>query len=164
MEKRTDKRSKPRGNYRDPIIAFFSNIDYTDSCWLWQGALDKDGYGHFTPYRKRKSSHRYSYEIMVDDIPEGLVIDHLCRVRNCVNPNHLEAVSSLTNILRGYGAAAINRRKAECINGHDLKGDNLYIQKKTNKRFCRACDRRRGAEYERRKRFKENSATKQSVA
>lgn len=148
---------KPRGNYRDPVQGFFGNIEYnTDGCWLWMGALDKDGYGYYAAYRKRERVHRYSYELLREDIPDGLVIDHLCRVRSCANPEHLEAVTDVENIMRGNAPAVLNSQKTHCVHGHELIGINLYIQKKTGKRFCRTCDRRRGLAYEKRKREAKN--------
>ena len=70
-------------------------------CWEWRGARTTDGYGTFSIHSKTVYAHRYSYEIHMGDIPDGLVLDHLCRVRHCVNPGHLEAVTNAENVRRG---------------------------------------------------------------
>lgn len=72
-----------------------------NGCWLWQGAKNPDGYGQMDHRWFTFGAHRVSYLAFVGPIPEGLVIDHLCRVRHCVNPAHLEAVTSAENIRRG---------------------------------------------------------------
>lgn len=72
-----------------------------DECWLWIASWDKEGYG-MDGYRGRSiRAHRLSYQFFKGDIPEGLVIDHLCRIKNCVNPDHLEAVTRAENKRRG---------------------------------------------------------------
>jgi hypothetical protein len=76
--------------------------------------------------------------LLVGPIPEGLTIDHLCRVRHCVNPAHLEAVSERVNILRGNGAGARNARKTHCVKGHAFTPDNLYRDYQGYRR-CRRC-------------------------
>ena len=106
-------------------------------CWLWKGALGPGGYGQCT-WGGSRFPHRVSYEIVVGPIPENLVIDHLCRVRLCVNPYHLEPVTQSVNLLRGNNQ---NRDKVECHRGHPFRGENLYINK--GKRYCRTCKRLR---------------------
>ena len=76
------------------------------SCWLWTSPLDRDGYGHIQIGRKMCRAHRVAYEWLVGPIPEGLTIDHLCSVRNCVNPSHLEPVTAAENALRAQRGAA----------------------------------------------------------
>lgn len=73
-----------------------SKVEITETCWLWIGCKFKNGYGYFN----NKKAHRVGFEFFKGPIPSGLVIDHICRVINCVNPNHLEAVTSHVNILR----------------------------------------------------------------
>lgn len=75
---------------------FMAKIDFTDNCWLWTGALNKDGYGRFGT----TSAHRYSYENFKGKLVIGMEVDHLCRVRNCVRPSHLEQVTKSINRLR----------------------------------------------------------------
>ena len=99
-------------------------------------------------------AHRVSYEALVGPIPKDLCIDHLCRVRNCVNPAHLEPVTVRENILRGNGPTAVNARKAFCKRGHPLFGENLYRKVRNGwpARECRACKRFLGRRWrERRK-------------
>lgn len=80
-----------------------------------------------------------SHELHKGPIPEGLVIDHLCRNRGCVNPDHLEAVTQRENILRGEGLAAANARKTHCPKGHPYSGENLYVVPSSGRRQCRIC-------------------------
>ena len=108
-----------------------------DECWLWTGCQTPKGYGRFAHRR----AHRMAYEYLVGPIPEGLVIDHLCRVRHCVNPAHMEVVTAGENVLRGIGVSAKNRTKTHCPQGHPLDGDNLYVNQ--DKRMCRKCGRER---------------------
>ena len=85
-------------------------------------------------------AHRVAYEKAYGPIPEGLVIDHLCRNGLCVNPEHLEAVTRKENILRGEGACAQNARKTHCKRGHELIPENL-IERSDGRRDCLLCDR-----------------------
>jgi hypothetical protein len=89
------------------------HADKTDTCWLWTGTIANNGYGHI--YREGgplMTAHRLSYEVHVGPIPDGLTIDHLCRVRHCVNPDHLEPVTVAENNRRGREA-----RKAAQVTG-----------------------------------------------
>lgn len=86
-------------------------------CWLWQSVIGKDGYGKFaTSGTTKPLAHRIAYELFVGPIPEGLQIDHLCRVRRCVNPEHLEPVTQLENVRRGIWAQATH-----CKYGHPIR-------------------------------------------
>jgi len=110
-------------------------------CWSWTGATNGDGYGYMTRNGRTAYAHRVSYEFAIGPIPEGLQLDHLCRVRNCVNPAHLEAVTSAENTLRGNGACARNARKTHCKHGHEFTDDNIAWSKKG--RACLTCKRLR---------------------
>lgn len=133
----------PRG--LAPIERFLAKVrqDPTTDCWLWVGAIDPtSGYGSFTPStRKRSSAHRWGYLNLVGPIPEGLHLDHLCRVRHCVNPAHLEPVTPLENTRRGVG----HGKETHCPQGHPYDGDNLY--RCQGRRFCRTCNIARGRAY-----------------
>src|ERR1035437_5379402 len=78
---------------------FFSKVQKTETCWLWTGCKVR-GYGQVTIFYKRFYAHRLSFEAAKGKIPEGLEIDHLCHVKNCVNPDHLEAVTPKSNMKR----------------------------------------------------------------
>lgn len=109
-----------------------------EDCWLWQGTL-KNGYGRIRTNGIGRGAHKFFYEFVFGEVLKGLVLDHLCRVRHCVNPNHLEAVTARENLLRGVGAAAKNAQKTHCIRGHELSGDNLK-KTKNGVRICRLCN------------------------
>lgn len=109
-------------------------------CLIWTGAKDRGGYGLIEVRHKLQKAHRVSYELARGPIPDGCQLDHLCRNRACINPEHLEPVSARENVLRGFSPVGNNARKAECKNGHPLSGDNL-IQRAKGWRGCRACSR-----------------------
>jgi len=119
---------------------FLGMIRYTDTCWIWEGQKDKFGYGNFSILGKKVRAHRFAYEEFVGDIPEGLVIDHLCRNHSCVNPNHLEPVTTLENLMRGETMNVLNKLKPTCPQGHQYSGENLYVDPRGN-RQCRLCRR-----------------------
>ena len=116
-----------------------SRIDRSGDCWLWQGALS-DGYGHVSVDGRGVGVHRVVYEALIAPIPDGLQIDHLCRVRHCVNPDHLEVVTAAENVKRG-SVGDNNRDKTHCPQGHPYTGDNLYLNPQ-GKRECRECGRK----------------------
>lgn len=125
------------------IRRFWAKVDRSGgdrACWVWTASRYRNGYGQFGQWpHSAVLAHRFAYETLVGQIPEGLVIDHLCRNRLCVNPEHLEPVTTRTNNLRGASFAAVNAAKTHCIHGHPLDGDNLYIHPKNGRRQCRAC-------------------------
>lgn len=109
-------------------------------CWKWIGTTSERGYGYFFSKNVRYYAHRWSYIYIGGGvIPDGYVIDHLCRNHCCVHPGHLEAVTSAENILRGFGAPANNYRKNECINGHPFSDENT--RNRRGSRDCLVCVR-----------------------
>lgn len=119
-------------------------------CWLWREHTTPVGYAQLTHQRKPLPAHRVTYELAKGPIPEGLHVDHLCRVRHCINPDHLEAVTPRENILRGEGRAALNARKTHCVNGHPFDEENTYVWR-DKQRHCRICIRAAVARYRQRK-------------
>ena len=121
---------------------FWSKVDVSGAkeCWLWNGAIGKTGYGHFSLIRARVTyAHRVAYALLKGDMSDGLELDHLCRVRHCVNPEHLEPVTPTTNVLRGESFSAKNAAKTTCPKGHPLAGENLYLKPRKNGKFARVC-------------------------
>lgn len=107
-------------------------------CWLWVAGLGGNGYGVFWNGVNREVAHRFSYKLYKGPIPDDLELDHLCRMRCCVNPEHLEPVTSAINVLRGMGTGAIYARRTHCERGHLMLGDNLRI-KSDGTRQCVQC-------------------------
>ena len=122
---------------------FWSKVLKTDGCWIWQGGLDYDGYGQIKNVGTDRAA-RVSWRIANGAIPKGLVVDHICRVRSCVNPSHLRLLTNTQNILCGEGVTARNARKTHCPRGHALEGDNLY-RYPDGRRSCQTCQRARKA-------------------
>ena len=109
-------------------------------CWLWTGALSTRGYARIWHQGQMRQAHRIMYEMTRGSIPNPLVIDHLCRVRHCVNPDHMEVVTNRENLLRGVGITAKNYRKTHCIRGHIFNYENTVIlPSKPTVRHCRKC-------------------------
>lgn len=107
---------------------------YETPCWVWQGWGHGQGYGTLSVNGRTTLAHRHYYETHVGPIPDGLVIDHLCCVRPCVNPEHLEAVTQEENMRRS--------RKETCRRGHPMSGDNLLVlNRRHGERICRTCKR-----------------------
>ena len=128
------------------IPRLWERVVKTDTCWLWHGTTN-EGYGMILIGGRWRRAHRIAYEIKVGEIPSGLVLDHLCRVRNCVNPSHLEPVTVKENVLRGFGAAATYSRRSHCMHGHEFNSENTKVGRTprgTPYRRCRECDRIRG--------------------
>lgn len=108
-------------------------------CWLWLGATTPDGYAKFG--HRATVAHRTSYRAFVGSIPEGLQLDHLCRVRCCVNPAHLEPVTNRENQMRGIAFVVENANKTHCPRGHAY--DDKNTKQYGGRRYCRACQRAR---------------------
>jgi hypothetical protein len=119
-----------------------SHIDKTDGgCWLWTASTYFGGYGQINVgNRQIRGVHRVAYELWVGPIPDGLHIDHLCRVRLCVNPDHLEAVTQRENNRRSLSPTALNAAKTHCPQGHPYVDGNLAVDKR-GFRHCRTCNR-----------------------
>jgi hypothetical protein len=140
--------------FEDPTFRERFEKSYTkdaSGCWLWTGSVTDKGYGitYVRGHRKTFGAHRASVVLSGRDIPDGFHVDHLCRVRNCVNPSHLDVVLPKDNTLRGFGPTAINARKSHCHRGHELTGYNVIM--KRGKRHCRVCQRAFETAYKNRK-------------
>lgn len=116
------------------------SVNEETGCWEWTAAKIPDGYGTFRVGGKLVLAHRFAWETFRGPISEGLQLDHLCRVRACVNPDHLEPVDCRTNLLRGATHAAANAAKTECANGHPFDDANTY-RRPNGWRVCRTCNR-----------------------
>lgn len=135
---------------------FFANIRQDGDCWIWTKTLTSKGYAPFyltsTYY---VMAHRWIYELLRTEIPEGLLLDHLCRVHSCVNPWHLEPVTNRENQRRGeHPHAGVAFRTNTCPQGHDLSDAYVYRIGGTGRtaRRCRPCQRVSFAAYRERKR------------
>ena len=119
---------------------FFTKVDASGPCWEWTGHINAQGYGVLRVNRSEspRRAHRLSWELLVGEIPSGLVIDHLCRVRHCVNPDHLEPVENRVNLIRGAGFAGQNVHKRKCPKGHEY--DRVATNGRGSRmRLCKTC-------------------------
>lgn len=125
-----------------PQERFFANVDAEGDCWLWTGRLGVGGYAYVgmrvDGTWKNLRAHRASYEMLVGPIPNGLQLDHLCRIRHCVNPDHLEPVTCKENVRRGFGVAAQLRQRTRCRNGHEFSPENTRVESGGSRR-CLLC-------------------------
>jgi len=127
----------------DPIERFKKKlvIDPSTGCWLWRASLSNKGYGRFRLGKKVITASRAAYLLFRGPIAEGLEPDHLCRVRRCANPDHLELVTHQVNTQRGWNAQPWYVRKLACPHGHPYSGYNLGLYKGTP--YCKECKRLR---------------------
>ena len=107
-------------------------------CWLWTAGRRHKGYGEFWVSGALVPAHRFAYELLVGPIPEGLELDHLCRVHPCVNAGHLEPVTHQENMQRG-NSGRLERERTHCPQGHPYDAENTRWYAKDWRR-CRACD------------------------
>ena len=120
-----------------------------DGCWLWQGHIDKAGYARLQEGRRGGAvlyAHRFAFEHFTGcAVPAGKHLDHLCRVRRCVNPDHLEPVTPAVNVQRGSSPTVLLHERGACKNGHPATTENVYRRKSTGAIvYCRPCRRARG--------------------
>lgn len=105
---------------------FLDKVNKTKSCWLWTASTDRAGYGHFHYKGKQMMAHRMSLLIHGIELIEGLSVNHLCKKTSCVNPNHLEQIPLIDNVLLGDSPASQNKRKTHCKRGHLFTKESVY--------------------------------------
>lgn len=142
--------------------------DVGSHCWAWQGLVNDSGYGYIFYRGRKEQAHRVAYELLVGEIPKGMVLDHKCHDpltcpggvtcphRRCVNTDHLAPTTIRENVLRGATVPAANAAKTHCSHGHEFTPENTISHKRG--RDCRICARRRAKETAARKRARRNSA------
>lgn len=131
-------------DYCSVFCRFIAKVAITDpaECWEWTaGKRSHKGYGGFNG---KHYAHRFAYELAVGPIPDGLTLDHLCRNRLCVNPDHLEPVTARENTLRGESPNVVTARTGVCKRGHSM--DDAYIER-DGSRQCRHCHNLRQRSY-----------------
>lgn len=139
-------------------LRFWSKVYVDDyGCWLWTVTCSSWGYGAWMAGRRSlkrtwpvatSSAYRLAYIDFVGLVPEGYQLDHLCRVRCCVNPSHLEVVTQRENILRGEGTGARHARQTHCKRGHEFTLENTRVRpSRPRRRECRVCLRAMKASY-----------------
>lgn len=118
-----------------------------NGCWLWTAYVAPNGYGRLIVgsridgTRRCAVAHRVSFEHFVGPVPDGFELDHLCNVRRCVNPEHLQVVTHRENIVRSSNFIADHARQTRCVRGHEFTENNTRVYR--GGRFCRACERDR---------------------
>lgn len=137
------KNNPRRGSYSPVVPRILRTLSVDDSA-CWRSSLSGDGSG-YTKVRFKGSmrmAHRVMYEALIGPIPAGLELDHKCRVRDCVNPEHLEPVTHAENVRRAGGTAKaleVLRNKTHCVKGHEYTPENTYRHGKNKSRSCRTC-------------------------
>lgn len=119
---------------------FMAKVEVTDGCWLWKASVNNQGYGRFSVESRAQYAHRVAFVLFRGPVPDGLVIDHLCRVRRCVNPAHLRAVTQRENILAegSLSDSRVRAMKTHCLRGHPFDAANTLVNKHGH-RACRMC-------------------------
>lgn len=147
---KVDKSSGVYPDFSDPLVSL-SPKD-SGQCWIWKGGYNSNGYPRYSPKSGMGTiPYRIAWTYLKDDIPNGFHLDHLCRNPGCVNPNHLEPVTSRVNALRSNNPLAQNARKTHCNRGHPFTDENT-IRDKENHRHCRICSRMSNTVWARNKR------------
>jgi hypothetical protein len=119
---------------------FWERVQKTPDHWIWKGGVEASGYGCFMMQGKLYKAHRLSYQAIIGPIPDGKELDHLCRVKLCVNPSHLEAVTHRENVLRGEAPTAQEAKRTHCPKGHPLVEGNLSLKHlRKGHRLCKIC-------------------------
>ena len=125
---------------------FWSKVEVHQpaGCWEWTSGINDAGYGiaRFGASSNQFRAHRVAYELLVGEITDGYQLDHLCRNRSCVNPDHLDPVPQRENLRRGFGQVGLRARLTHCKHGHEFTPENTGIQS-NGCRKCKACDRER---------------------
>lgn len=132
-----------------PLERFMFRVEKTDSCWNWTGRVSR-GYSVFTIGKLTILGHRYIYRHFKGDIPDGLTIDHLCKNKLCVNPDHLEPVTMRENLARSNSISSVNRAKTHCPNNHPYDDRNTLFAK-DGSRICKECAYKRHREWSKRR-------------
>lgn len=142
-------RMSPRENFNTKWIP-----EPNSGCWLWLAALDIGGYGKFSTNRRSMQAHRIGWNLYRGPIPPGMMLDHMCRTRSCVNPDHMRIVTPFENsVENSLGPSALNYQKTHCTHGHPFSGENLkvYANPKLPGRFYRYCRACHAAYYQRKR-------------
>lgn len=122
-----------------PEERFWNYVDATGDCWEWTGSRNPNGYGRFCPTSHTSTTaHRFAWQALIGPIPDEMEVDHLCRNRGCVNPDHLEVVTHHENCHRGYLVWMVHRARTHCKHGHAFTPENTGEQYHGG-RFCRIC-------------------------
>ena len=135
------------GGYRITLERVLHTKQVTSTgCWIPTQKPLASGYVLFTFDQKKIYAHRWMYQQMIGSIPGGMQIDHLCRNRPCINPEHLEVVDNFENMMRGNNFAAKQARQTHCKNGHEFTPENTGLSR-DGERSCLTCRRKYAHDY-----------------